>query len=876
MGDFIKKFNSDENKGLSSSEYESRLKKFGLNKLPNINKESIVLIFLKQFCDPLIYILLIGATFSIFLKEYSDGIFIFAILIVNSIIGCIQEYSAKKSVDSLKKIVKSKVVVIRDGLEKEIDSELLVPGDIVILKCGSKVPADMILLSSENLEVNESMLTGESVAVEKNEKFIPKEDCQLQDRLNEVFAGTIITKGVAKGIVIAVGKETEMGKIADKITQKTTIETPLTIRMKAFSKVFTVIVCIAVALVAIIAVARGGTIKDILLMSISLAVSSIPEALPITITIALSIGMLNMSKRNVVVRNLSAVEALGSCTVIASDKTGTLTQNELRIIDIFDNNCEKFAAENVQMQKTIKNSKDCLTDFNNRLILASILANEAGKNGNEFFGDAVDIAFLKYADSFGYSQNQILADFERKKILYYTSESRCSASFVEIDGKMYVFAKGAPETIVSMCSNDNVTNINRKIETLSEDGMRVLGVAYGMVEKKENYGDYSYNDLKNLDFIALVAMLDPLRDEAKMAVKECQNAGINIVMVTGDSPKTAFAIAKNLDFIDNIEQVKTGSDIKNALAIDKDNLDKLTASTKVYSRMEPTQKLDIVDSLIRNGNFVAVTGDGVNDAPALKNANVGIAMGKSGTDIARESADIVLMDDNFASVTHAVEEGRIVYNNIRKLIFFVVSCNIPEVMIYILSLLFGLPAPFNATQLLWLNVITEGVQNIFLAFEKKEGDEMQKKPRRPDEAIFDKIMIRRCVWSIVAMCFLYMFVYYYCLKVLNINSYETTNLLMMLFVFIQNMQVFNSRSENKSVFKHDISGNKKLIFGVLSITALHIFASENSVTSRILKINPLTLKEIVIMFLLASIIILVSEIEKVMRKRGVGRGYVKE
>lgn len=469
--------------------------------------------------------------------------------------------------------------------------------------------------------------------------------------------------------------------------------------MKSFSKVFTIIVCVAVALVTIISIAKGGSIKDILLMSISLAVSSIPEALPITITIALSIGMLNMSKRNVVVRNLSAVEALGSCTVIASDKTGTLTQNELRIVDIFDNNCEKFVLENSQTQKTIKNSKDCLDNFTNRFILVSIFANEAGKDGDKFFGDAVDIAFLKNANNFGYSQKQILSDFNRKKILYYTSESRCSASFIEIDEKIYVFVKGAPETIVSMCSNVNI-DINKKIGELSEDGMRVLGTAYGIIERKENDDDYNYSDLKNLNFIALVAMLDPLKDEAKLAVKECQSAGINIVMITGDSPKTAFAIAKDLDFVDNIEQVKTGSDIKNALVIGKDDLDNLTNSTKVYSRMEPTQKLDIVDSLIRNRNFVAVTGDGVNDAPALKNANVGIAMGKSGTDIARESADIVLMDDNFASITHAVEEGRIVYNNIRKLIFFVVSCNIPEVMIYILTLLLGLPVPFNATQLL--------------------------------------------------------------------------------------------------------------------------------------------------------------------------------
>ena len=870
MTDFIKNLNSNKNKGLDLSECESRLKKYGLNKLPDTNKESVILIFLKQFCDPLIYILLIGACFSIFLKEYTDGIFIFVILTVNSIIGCVQEYSAKKSVDSLKKIVKSKVVVIREGLEKEIDSELLVPGDIVILKYGSKVPVDIILLESENLEVNESMLTGESMAVEKNENIIPKEDAQLQDKLNELFAGTIITKGVAKGIVISTGKDTEMGKIADKITQKTNIETPLTIRMKSFSKVFTIIVCFAVAFVAIVSVIKGGSIKDILLMSISLAVSSIPEALPITITIALSIGMLNMSKRNVVVRNLSAVEALGSCTVIASDKTGTLTQNELKILDIFDNNCNKISIKISDSQKILANSKDCLSDFTNQLVLTSILANESGKDGDKFFGDAVDIAFLKYADSLGYNQKQILSEFNREKILYYTSESRCSASFVKIDNNVYAFVKGAPETILSMCSNKKNIEISKKNEELSENGMRVLATAYGIVNKKEDSNDYNYNDLKNLNFIALVSMLDPLRDEAKIAVEECQNAGINVIMVTGDSPKTAFAIAKDLEFVDNMEQVRTGSDIKKAILEGKDNLDKLTTTTKVYSRMEPTQKLDIVNSLIRNGNFVAVTGDGVNDAPALKNANVGIAMGKSGTDIARESADIVLMDDNFASVTNAVEEGRIVYNNIRKLIFFVVSCNMPEVIIYIISLLIGLPTPFSATQLLWLNVITEGVQNIFLAFEKKEGDEMFKKPRKPNEPIFDKIMIRRCIWSITAMCILYITVYYYCLKILDINKYETVNLLMMLFVFVQNMQVFNSRSENKSVFKHSINGNKKLIFGILSVTTLHIFASENSITSKILKINPLTFKEIIAMLTLATTIIVVSEVEKMFRRKRLG------
>lgn len=863
--EIVNKSNYDKN-GLNNLEVQKRLEEIGFNKLPETNKESIIKLFLKQFCDPLIYILLFGACVSIFLKEYTDGTFIFAILVINSVIGCIQEYSAKKSVDSLKDMVRSKTIVIREGFEKEIDSEFLVPGDLVILKSGTKVPADIILIESENLEVNESMLTGESMTIKKDSDYIQKENCQLQDKFNELFAGTIITRGVAKGIIKSTGSQTEMGKIADKITQRAETETPLTIRMKSFSRVFTIIIGLAVILVAVISILKGENIKDILLMAVSLAVSAIPEALPITITIALSIGMINMSKRNVVVRNLSAVEALGSCTIIASDKTGTLTKNEMQVIDIFDKDCNKFDIAPSKNKNFLDKNK--FNDFSlyEQLVLASVIANEAGEDENGFFGDAVDVVFLKYTKNKGYDFKEILGNFPRQKIIYYTSELMCSASFVNIGNDIFAFVKGAPEKILSMCSSEN-ENIRVKLAELSENGMRVLATAYGKVDNKVDYEKYNISDLKNLNFIALVSMLDPLREESKNAIEECQNAGIKIAMITGDSTKTAYTIAKQLNFVDSIEEVKSGEAVRDALEAGENSLDELTNKTKVYSRMEPTQKLDIVLSLIRNGNFVAVTGDGVNDAPALKNANVGIAMGKAGTDIARESADIVLMDDNFASITHAVEEGRIVYNNIRKLIFFVVSCNIPEVIIYILALILGLPAPFSATQLLWLNVITEGVQNIFLAFERQEGDEMKKSPRQPEESIFDHIMIQRCVCSIFVMSLLYITVYYYCMNILNIEKSETINLLMMLFVFVQNFQVFNSRSETQSLFKHSIKENKKLLAGVLSVTILHIFACENNLTAKILRINPLNLREILIMFTCATVVIFASEIEKFQRRR---------
>ena len=850
--------------GLTTLEAEEKIKQCGYNELPKAKRENIIITFLKQFCDPLIYILLFGGCFSIFLKEYSDGIFIFIILSINSLIGCIQERSAQKSADSLKSMVVSKAIVIRDGFEKEIEARYLVEGDIVLLKNGSKVPADMVLIESSDLEVDESMLTGESETVKKDAKYIQKEGCQIQEKFNEVFAGTIITKGIATGRVKATGIRTEMGKIADKITQKSEAETPLVVRMESFSKMFTIIIGVAVVIIVIAAILRGDNINETFLMAVSLAVAAIPEGLPITITITLSIGMINMARRNVVVRNLSAVEALGSCTVIASDKTGTLTQNEMQVVEVFNSD-----GSNVDL--TIKDYNELKESNFGKFgseqlgVLACVLPNEANCENGVFFGDAVDIAFLKYAEKKGYDFKGILANFKRLKLFYYTSDSRYSASINEINGKAYAFVKGATETVLNMCKNKENKLILNKLEKLSDDGMRVLGVAYGEVDKKD---DYTETDLKNLSFIALFSMLDPLRPEAKSAVNECQTAGIKIAMITGDNPRTAYAISNQLGFVKNQSEVKTGLDVKNAKNISNEELDALTKTTRVYSRMEPTQKLDIVQSLIRNGNFVAVTGDGVNDAPALKNANVGVAMGKGGTDIARESADIILMDDNFASITNAVEEGRIVYANIRKVIFFAVSCGIPKVIIYILAIMLGLPVPFNASQLLWLNVMTEGVQNIFLAFERGEGGEMTKPPRKPEEPIFNNIMTRRCVWMISVITVLCISVYYACSEILCYSHIKSASLLLMLFVFIQNLQVLNSRSETKSIFKHSIRQNKKLLVGIISAVSIHLLASNSLIMNKILRIEALDLREIFVMFCLAFVVIIASELEKFFRKKG--------
>ncbi|MDR3078724.1 MAG: cation-transporting P-type ATPase [Rickettsiales bacterium] len=862
--------------GLGEAEAQEKLRQFGSNRLPEPRAKHIAVMFLEQFCDPLIYTLFFGACFSFFLGEYGDGIFIFSILTVNSLIGCLQEYYAQKSVRSLKDMVKSTVVVIRGGVERETDSEDLVPGDLVLVKSGSRVPADIVLLESENLEVNESMLTGESVGVLKDANHVQRENCQIQEKFNEVFAGTIVTRGFLRGIVETTGANTEMGRIATKINQRSEVESPLAIRMKEFSRVFSIIITSAVAIVAITAIARGGNVKDVLMMSISLAVGAIPEALPITITIALAIGVLNMAKKKVIVKNLAAVEALGSCTVIASDKTGTLTQNEMRLVNVWDRNsrdigdCASLVEQNRPRLTLERGGYDGFSE-KEYMILASALANEAGENEGKFFGDMVDIAFLKYAMEQGYEPREILGTFGRAKMLYYTSEAKYSAAFVELDDFTAVFAKGAPETIFNMCRAGSLDSPARKLEELSDEGMRVLAVARGRLGKRPGC-DYGPEDLGDMEFVALASLLDPLRDEARASVEKCLGAGIEVVMITGDSPRTAYTIAKNLGFVKTIDEVKSGEDVRGALAQGKEALDLLTSGTRVYSRVEPLQKLEIVQSYMRNGNFVAVTGDGINDAPALKNANVGIAMGKSGTDIARESADVILLDDNLASIVNGVEEGRIVYNNIRKLIFFVVSCNIPEVAVYLLAIVLRLPAPFNATQLLWLNVVTEGIQNIFLAFEREEGDEMVRGPRKPGEPIFDAVMLKRCVCSILAMSLLFTVQYYFSLRVLKMTQLEATSLLMMLFVFMQNFQVFSSRSERKSVFRQNPLANGKLMFGVVAATTIHIAVSEIEFTSRILKLKPLGFTEILLVFAYAAIVVFVSEVEKILRNRKTARG----
>jgi P-type Ca2+ transporter type 2C len=855
-------------KGLNESDINHRIEKYGLNKLPEEKLPSIILIYIKQFADPLIYILLLAAIASFAINERVDSYFIFGILIFNAIVGTIQEYSANKSALSLKKMMEAKTFVIRGGYEQEICVENLVPGDIVILKTGNKVPADIILTETDNLQINESMLTGESIAVNKDCNFEPKQDATIQDKKNLIFAGTIVTRGVGKGIVQYTAIKTEMGKIADKITQKSETKSPLLLRMEQFSLNLTIIMTVAIFIIACLAFYRGVPLRQTFLMAIGLALAAIPEGLPVAITVALAIGMNRMAKRNVIVKHLVAVESLGSCTVIASDKTGTLTINELTITEVLlPNNKGMSIVEKVKNYIHISKEKN----FNKlstekKIAITSVLPNEGAEHDDEFFGDPVDIAFLKLAMYKGYTISEIHKKFSRIKLIPYASENRYSASFNLMDKDTYAFVKGAPETVSSMCRLKpvEIKTIKKQTDRMAQCGLKVLSLACGKVNNTKNQ-EYSEKHLTNLEFLGLVGMSDPLRPEVKKAIKECQGAGVKVLMITGDNPKTAYTVAKDLKLIKSPEDLVTGYQIKTAKDKSYEELDNITKKSSIYARVEPIQKLDIVKSLTRNGHFVAVTGDGVNDAPALKNASIGVAMGKNGTDIARESANIIITDDNFASIVHGIEEGRVIYSNIRKLIFMLVSTGAAEIGIFIVNMLLGLPLPFFAIQLLWLNVVTEGVQGITLAYEKAEGDEMQKPPRSPMEPIFNKIMIYRIVISALIITIGISGAFYYLLKI-GYSEQNTRNIAMMLFVLFENLQVLNSRSEHHSIFQQSFIKNPYLLMGISLATLVHIAATYIPWLNQALNIHALVWMEWKFILPIVLSIIVIMELEKFIRK----------
>jgi Ca2+-transporting ATPase len=822
--------------GLSEAEAQTRLQSYGENQLPEERPDPLWLIFAHLFFNPLIYILLAAGAVTIYLEEHAGAIFIFAVLIVNAIIGTIQEYSASAAASALRNVTRAQANVWRDGTLCQLDAVQLVPGDRVALESGNKVPADLRLMQANELRINESLLTGESDDVLKDAQVTLPEHCPTGDRLNMAFAGSMVSHGRGVGMVVATGMHSQIGAIASHITQGSKVKSPLIIRMERFTKKIALIATLLIVVIASVLYLQGEPPKHIFMIALGLAVAAIPEGLPVTLTIALSIGMRRMAKRNVIVRKLPAVEALGSCTLIASDKTGTLTQNELSVQAMWPAD----AAQEEWLYRT------------------AVLANEATlacEQGSWCAkGDAVDCALLMTAHSKDITREAALSDYPPIACIPYESEQKCSASIHQHGDKRMVFMKGALETLLPLCPNADRAAIEAEAHRLSGKQYRVLAFAYSEIARKEAY---ALEDVTQLSFAGLAAMSDPLRAEAAPAIAACRAAGIEVAMITGDHPDTALAIARELQLAQDASEVVTGATLGDA---------DLTKA-HVFARVEPNQKLDIVNGFIEQGHFVAVTGDGVNDAPALRHAHVGIAMGQKGTDVARESADIILTDDNFASIVSGVEEGRSAYNNIRNIIFFLISTSFAEICMFLGAILLVLPIPLFATQLLWLNFVTSIIQDIALTFEPPEGNELKQPPRKPDESIFNRVMIQRLVVTSSVMGLISLVEFYWMLHYGGYSEAEARNLLLLQFVLFENVIVLNCRSETQSIFSQSFFSNPLLLYGTLAAQLLHIAALYLPFLSDVLYVSPVSLTEWLALFAIALIPMAAIELEKAWRRR---------
>ncbi|MCP4387033.1 MAG: HAD-IC family P-type ATPase, partial [Gammaproteobacteria bacterium] len=719
--------------GLSNAEAAQRLAQYGPNALPKKTPPGMLEIFVSQFKSPLIYVLVAAAIVSLVIQEFSDAIFISAVLLLNAVIGTVQEYSAQRSADALQKMMMTQARVLREGEAYEINSEEIVPGDIVMLESGERVPADMRLLESHNLEIDESLLTGESLAVNKRADARLDTDTVLGDRVNMAYAGSLVNRGRGHCVVVATGLATELGTIAKSVTGESGGKAPLQERMERFTHRVAIFVGCAVIVMATILLLRGMPVSEIFLSSVALAVSVIPEGLPVALTVALAIGMRRMAKRDVIVRRLIAVEALGSCTYIASDKTGTLTANQLTVRRLtFPGQADwQVTGDSDQPIGDVIAAKAELDDHDKTLLeqacRSALLPNEGyiGHQNGEWAhnGDAVDVALLIMAHKAGYKRPEMINLYPEIDTMPFESERLYSASLNQVDGKSLAFVKGAFEKLLDMCDSmlraDGIADIDRpaienQARQLASEGYRVIALAGGETEVRPQE-DFNQEHLVGLTLIGLIGLIDPLRPEARPAVAKCRAAGIQVAMVTGDHPVTACAIGRELDLLQDESQVVTGPQLKAASS--EAEIDQMTRGATVFARVEPTQKLDIVKSLQRNGHYVAVSGDGANDAPALRIAQVGVAMGKNGTDVARETAEIIITDDNFDSIVDGVEEGRIAYANVRKVIFLLISTGAAELVLFVLAMITALPLPLLAVQLLWLNLVTNGIQDIALAFE---------------------------------------------------------------------------------------------------------------------------------------------------------------
>jgi len=829
--------------GLNAEAVITARKKHGKNELDDVKGTPVFIQFLNQFKSFMIVVLIIAAVISGIVGDSTDTIIILMIVFLNAIIGFIQEYRAEKAMNALKQMAAPMSRVVREGQEKIIDSTEIVPGDIIVLESGMIVPADIRIIESHSLRVDESVLTGESMAIDKSTKTIDSDATELGDRINMAYKGTKVTNGRGLAVAIETGMNTEIGKIASMLREKKSL-TPLQLKMEDFGKKLSYLIIAICILLFVVGLVRGEEPFNMLLVAISLAVAAIPEALPALITIALAQGAKRLVKKNALVRKLPAVETLGSVTYICTDKTGTLTRNEMKVLQTHEYQTLKIFPDTTLLKGLMCLNHDVVASADGKLI-----------------GDSMEIAIVEFAvDSNSSDMLDVVNQYPRVGEIPFDADRKCMTTIHMYEDKFLVISKGAIESITKNLEDGYDTNeIYGRNKGFASQGLRVIAYGYKLIPSFNE--PVNENEIESrLKLAGLVGLMDPPREEVKAAILECKSAGIQPVMITGDHPETAAAIGDKINLLSKNDIRVSGSELRN---LPQDEFESKVELIKIYSRVSPQQKLEIVKGLQKKNHFVAMTGDGVNDAPALKAANIGIAMGITGTDVSKEAADMILLDDNFATIVNAVKEGRRIYDNIKKFVKYIMTCNGAEIWTIFLAPLVTLPIPLLPIHLLWINLITDGLPGLALSYEKAEKNIMNRPPRKKDENLFSEGTGIHIIWVGILMAALTLGIQAWAIHADN-PKWQT-----MVFTTLSMAQlghVYAIRSSREFIFRVGIFSNFPMFVAVIFTFLLQLGVIYLPVANEFLKTQPLSFSELLISLSGSVLIFTAVECEKAIKK----------
>lgn len=875
--------------GLSASEVRGRQKEFGPNRVTARSGTPGWIRFLQQFNQPLVYILLIAVAVTAFLGEWVDSSVIFGVVLINAILGFLQEAKAEQAIESLAKMLPIEATVRREGRKQRVHSEELVPGDVVLLQSGDRVPADVRILQVRSMHVDESALTGESLPVEKNPEPLPL-DTILAERNNIAYAGTLVTSGQAESVVLAIGDRTETGRIGRLITGAVELSTPLTKKIAQFSKMALWVILALAAATFGVGVARGGNPADMFMAAVALAVGAIPEGLPAAVTIVLAIGVSRMARRHAIIRKLPAVETLGSTTVICSDKTGTLTENEMTVQEIFaGGRLYTVTGVGYEPQGDILINGSVVNMPAHRALVeclrAGVLCNDSQLSRDDgrikVQGDPTEAAMLVVGEKAGFLHETTNRELPRVDVIPFESEHMFRATLHEGDPSRTIYVVGALEHMLERCTDALRENngrtvldkeaVQRAAETMASRGLRVLSLARREVEPSKtrlNHPDVS----EGLTFLGLQGMMDPPRAEVITSVRECQRAGIAVKMITGDHAVTARAIARQIGLKGSVEHgmlvALSGRELE---MVSDDELPELAERTAVFARVAPEQKLRLVKALQSRGHIVAMTGDGVNDAPALKQADIGVAMGITGTDVAKGAAAMILTDDNFASIEAAVQEGRGVFDNLTKFIVWTLPTNLGEAMVLLVAIMFGTVLPALPVQLLWVNMMTAILLGLMLVFEQREANLMGRPPRNPKRPLLTLSLLHRIALVSGIMLAGAFWLFFWELRVAGASEAAARTAVINVIVVVEIAYLFNCRSLSKSVASIGWFTNRLAIAGSMTMLAAQLLFTYTPVMNELFHTSPIGAESWVRIAFVAIVAFVAVEIEKWMRFRG-GQG----